>query len=436
MNSRELALMMTLTLVTLAIALLLLRAFAPGLLGVPRDLELVQVSEEVPPFYENVFRASDFAGGEFMIRDPMTRIRMQPLLGGQPNLGPHDILGFRNDAVPNVADIVTIGDSQTYGNNVPLPATWPQQLRDVAGLGRAAVYSVAVGGWGAVQYYDMFRNVTLLRPQVVVVAFYSGNDPLDSFVMAYGNPLWSAFRVGPGLTAADAPRVAFPPPAEDLWPVAFDDGTATVMTPTLRLASNRPHPAVDAGWAIMLRSVNEMARLAAEQSLPLVVTAIPTKELAFAPRIAAAGLDAPPDYAALVQHEQARIAQFAADVGDIAGVTWVDLVGPLQAAVLRTPDLYPPSHDGHPLAEGNRVIADAVAGAIARRLPAPPADGLYAVRVDEAGLVPFILRDGRRYFFRDDLPADDAAGAVLMPADAAARFPVAGYVDGMAAAPR
>ena len=45
--------------VTLVLSLGLIRWLAPALLGVPSDLQLVQVSREVPPFFAGVFRAED-----------------------------------------------------------------------------------------------------------------------------------------------------------------------------------------------------------------------------------------------------------------------------------------------------------------------------------------------------------------------------------------
>ncbi len=81
------------------------------------------------------------------------------------------------------ADIVTIGDSQTFGNNASLENNWPSRLRSELADKRPVLYSMAAGGWGAVRYLDIFMNATVLQPRVVV-AFSTGNDPLDSFQVA------------------------------------------------------------------------------------------------------------------------------------------------------------------------------------------------------------------------------------------------------------
>jgi hypothetical protein len=55
-------------LVTLIAALGIIRWMAPGLLGVPVDLQLVQVDEKLPPFYEGAFRREQGKGGQELQR--------------------------------------------------------------------------------------------------------------------------------------------------------------------------------------------------------------------------------------------------------------------------------------------------------------------------------------------------------------------------------
>ncbi len=166
---------------TVVVALGLVRVLAPRLLGQPVDLRVVQVDERVVPFFESVFRPEDLGSEEYILSDPLTSGRARPLSPVGRGIGPTDLLGFRNRGIPNRAGIVTIGDSQTYGTTVPLDAAWPQQLRNWLPDRAPAVYSMAVGGWGAVQYPDMFSKAGAFRPLVVVVAFYSGNDARESF---------------------------------------------------------------------------------------------------------------------------------------------------------------------------------------------------------------------------------------------------------------
>ena len=169
-EKKEFLLFMVSGLLTLLAALGLMRWLAPQLLGVPLDLQLVQVDEKLPPFFDGAFRDADIRGKEYIIRDPYI-MRARPLLPRLPAMGPNDLLGFRNTAVPAVADIITIGDSQTYGNNVHLEENWPSQLASLLENYSPNLYNMSVGGWGAIEYGEIFDKALYLRPHVVVVAF-------------------------------------------------------------------------------------------------------------------------------------------------------------------------------------------------------------------------------------------------------------------------
>ena len=105
-------------------------------------------------------------------------------------MGPNDVLGFRNAAVPAVADIVTIGDSMTYGNNAVMLKNWPSWMQAHLPRENVSVYNMSTGGWAAVQYLDMLEYAASFRPHIVIVAFYTGNDPIESFQMVQGNEHW------------------------------------------------------------------------------------------------------------------------------------------------------------------------------------------------------------------------------------------------------
>jgi len=142
--------------VTLWIGLVLIRWYAPHLLGVPIDLQKVAVSKELSPFFDGVFRAADYQSTDFLIQDPYV-VRAKPLFPAVVGAGPHDILGLRNLGVPNVVDIITIGDSQTYGNNAAMGKNWPSMLRLGVGgeEGNYSLYNIAIGAWGAVEYLEL-----------------------------------------------------------------------------------------------------------------------------------------------------------------------------------------------------------------------------------------------------------------------------------------
>jgi lysophospholipase L1-like esterase len=359
---------------TLLVALVLLRWFAPQLLGIPADLQMVRVSDKVPPFFDGVFRDEDYAADQFLIRDPYV-LRAKPLYPDRGSRGgPHDILGFRNRSIPDVADVITVGDSQTYGNNVPLEENWPSRMRAALGGDDVTVYNMAVGGWGAVEYLEIFPKALRFAPGVTVIAFYTGNDPLESFKIAYAGDRWQSLRPDPRLQAGDVPPVVFPAPRSEWWPVRFSDGTATVFTPTLRYASNQDHPAVRAGYEIMAEVARRIGKQARSAGVHVVFTILPTKELVYAEKVASERLDPPADYRALVAAERSNLERLASTLQAIEGARYIDLLGPLQSAAAGPTALYPHDIDGHPLAAGYRVIGETLAREVGSVLSDRPRD--------------------------------------------------------------
>ncbi len=389
--------------ITLLVSLGLIRWLAPGLLGLSSDLQLVQIDKKVPPFYEGVFRRDDIQSKDFLLKDPLTRVRGRPFLKSSTGiLGPHDILGFRNHRVLNVADVVTIGDSMTYGNNVRLEENWPSVLQQHLGSRKMDVYNMSTGGWAAVQYLDMFTNAVLFQPGVIVVAFYTGNDPVESFQAAYGIESWHWLIPDAALSKADLPRVEYPPPESAKWHVAFSNGEKIVLTPALRLASNMDNPAISAGYDIMARVAREISEQAGKLDIRVVFTIIPTKELVYARKIKLEGLDAPDDYTRLVKRETGNLQMLADVIRALPDAGYIDVLGPLQEAALSTPALYPPGDNGHPLTAGYRVIGDTIANAVDGLLPAVLKGGV-AIRKVDGYLVMLVKDDGVWHFSSMDV---------------------------------
>src|SRR5437868_1341535 len=72
-----------------------------------------------------------------LVSDPILRHRIK-----EDAIG-HDAWGFRNESVPLHADIVAIGDSQTYGWIAGSKYSWPSQLQAITGR---TVYNMGLGG--------------------------------------------------------------------------------------------------------------------------------------------------------------------------------------------------------------------------------------------------------------------------------------------------
>ena len=378
---------------TVLIALLILRWLAPQLIGLPIDLQMVEVAERVPAFFENVFRDEDFRSQSYLIKDPYVK-RGRPLIRDEgERAGPHDLLGFRNDSIPNRPDIIVIGDSQTYGTNVMLADNWPSRLAFALKEQQVDVYGMAVAGWGPVEYLEMFPKALHFQPRLIVVAFYSGNDPIDAYKLAYAHERWADLRPDPTLTAGAIPTITFPPPESEHWETTFKDGLRTKFVPKLRLASNVDEPVVRAGYAIMAEVARRMSELAASAQVELVFTIVPTKELVHAEKVARDGIEASADYRELVTEEGRRLEELSSSLEAIDGASYVDLVAPLQAAARGNAPVYPTNINGHPIKAGYAVIANAIAPVVARDLPirqaeqrAVPQQFRRAFELQEAGL--------------------------------------------------
>jgi lysophospholipase L1-like esterase len=313
------------------------------------------------PFYENVFHAPE--GEEFILKDPYLLVRARPL--NPPGyFGVTDILGFRNRGVPNAPDVIAVGDSQTFGLNAPLEANWPSRLREGLARHKAQVYSMATGGWGAVQYLDMVRKARVFGPKVVIVAFYTGNDPAESFRLAYAVDHWKSLRVDPTLSLEDTPKRL--PGDEDLeWAARLLGGEEVIFTPQRRLYSMQDHPVTDAGWKIMAEAARRMAEHSAQHGHAIVFAVIPTKELVYLPLLERQGVELDPGYAELVRLEQQRLDVLSGELRSLGSAHYVDLVRPLQRAVLQGRFTHPMGSDGHPIRRGYAVIAQALAPTVA-----------------------------------------------------------------------
>ncbi len=105
-------------------------------------------------------------------------------LGYRPNpkYPGHDTKGFRNQKHLIKADIVALGDSQTYGTGVDSEEAWPRQLEF---LTANVVYNMAYGGYGPVHSLILWDEAIALEPKIIIEAFYAGNDLYDSFRIVY-----------------------------------------------------------------------------------------------------------------------------------------------------------------------------------------------------------------------------------------------------------
>lgn len=352
------------------------------------QIEIIKSDEVAPPFFNLVF---DVPSKEFIIKDPLVK-RTQPFFGDYYIVGPHDVLGFRNRQVSQTADIITIGDSMTYGNNAAIDLNWPNQMANaLKGKQPVTVYNMSVGGWGAVEYFEIFKKAIRFKPKHIVVAFYTGNDPLDSFIMAYSKKEFRQLRPDSRLSVNDLPQLHYPPKEEEIVRLRIG-GKVYEFTPQLRYDANQDHPAVKAGYDIMYEVARKMALIAKQENIKLSFTIIPTKEFAYAPVLRAKAVALPQVYEDLLAVEQTNIEQLKQRLSNISDANYIDTVKPLVDSLFDDPDLFPSNSNGHPLASGYKVIGETIASNL-KYLPPKELSGPLALELGPSRFHLFLAQD-------------------------------------------
>lgn len=92
---------------------------------------------------------------------------------GNPNHPDHDRRGWRNKFALSQANIVTLGDSHTYGTSVKVEESWPYLLRSKTGL---QVYNMALPGHSVGHSLLHLAEAKKLNPELIVLSIYFGND--------------------------------------------------------------------------------------------------------------------------------------------------------------------------------------------------------------------------------------------------------------------
>jgi lysophospholipase L1-like esterase len=324
----------------------------------------------------------------------------------------HDRNGFRNKAVPNTADIIAMGDSQTYGTNVRSEETWPKQLGRIAG---AEAYNMAFGGYCPIHTLLLADEAVQLRPKVVIEAFYTGNDLFDCYTQIYSaqsapelrNPEWQAVQSFEEKRESDkllseAVSVTKPPWLrtkdfiiervklaaalrlyKSVLPVnysvnpgwesvkAYASGTQgleifergnvrTIFTAKSRLlAEDLSDRRIREGLRLAqeaLRRINESLN---QRNVRFVVLAIPTKEFVFEELVREQGGGVSQDYDNLIKYEKLILENMAEFCGT-NGIPFVSAVPALRQCLEKGEQPYRIDDDGHPSPTGHRAIAATV----------------------------------------------------------------------------
>jgi hypothetical protein len=342
---------------------------------------------------------------------------------GNPLRLDHDAWGYRNSGRPSSVDIVTLGDSMTYGPGNPREA-WPQVLSRLTGR---SVYNMALPGYGPAQSLLQLGEAFSLRPRQIIVAVYFGNDFFDSFLLARRHPKLTEslsrklteaaeileeqqplekvvrfFNVDVenddheisvlrrwlseyiklyGLLRALNYRFsvspALPPLLSGRFKVAVDSLSAhqrqfaspfdgpdwrTILTAPYRLRGEDDRdPRIRLGFEVSRQALVAIAERCHTNGVPLLVVLIPTKENVFSGRVR--NLSDYPGMQQLLADEERLKGELISEMRS-HGVEYLDLLKVLQSAVAQP---YPEDIDGHPNATGYQIIATQVAASLNER---------------------------------------------------------------------
>lgn len=322
-----------------------------------------------------------------------------PVLGHahEPGRAGMDAWGFRNEGVPQRADVACVGDSQTYGANIRARDTWPRALARDAGL---VTYSLSLGGYGPLQYAVLTERALELAPRAVVVAFFLGNDLVDAHRFA-GLEHWSALRdAALGYREPDdVPRgdqrslnltmalldglmarsrvlgrlgedlklqLKVNPALARLFrgavqPTSFEQGrVSTHFTPEYRLGSiDLGRAEARDGLRITEVCLERMSEACRTRGVELVLLLLPTKEAVYARWLAERGDARAASLSALASAERAAAARVVA-LAHARSILVVDPTDELLGALEGDVACWPSNSDGHFNPQGCERVAAAL----------------------------------------------------------------------------
>jgi lysophospholipase L1-like esterase len=345
------------------------------------------------------------------LEDPSWIVRPNPAVRGS------DDAGYRNPRVPQHADVVTLGDSQTYGASVPIGRKWPRRLESLTGQ---STYNLAHGGFGPAHSRLQLDAALALRPSVVFVAVYSANDLFDTYTMVHQRGHF------PELLPQDAEELRrlhaldvsspFPRAARTVYPrggwlsehsrvyglgraiktlvrearrrtwsemkrrvqpngyeLLFDrGGLRTVLTPRWRgIGLRRDDGRIREGERLVLALLTEIDSLVRAAGARCIVVFIPTKELVLTSLPGTEDLLANPALAQMVRDEAQLWTNLESHLAR-SGVQVMDTRPALVRLAAEGTLPYQPTDDGHLSIEGQMEVARLAARALRRNPRAQP----------------------------------------------------------------
>ncbi|MHC5063679.1 MAG: hypothetical protein ACYTG5_06870 [Planctomycetota bacterium] len=138
--------------------------------------------------------AAVFPKVDYLLSPPWTRVKADDATLGyrpSPYFPGHDEWGFRNATVPEFCELLTIGDSMTYGYSAQEGESWPARMQKHLDV---SLYNMSFGGYGPIEYLALLREGLALKPKVVLIAVFMGNDISGAYSTVYLKGRGQEFR--------------------------------------------------------------------------------------------------------------------------------------------------------------------------------------------------------------------------------------------------
>ena len=316
-----------------------------------------------------------------------------PILGHvmDPAMDGIDGRGFRNPARDGV-DVVTIGDSHTYGYNVSWEESWPVRFEKLSGK---RVYNFGVGGYGVLQYHHLVGEAIELEPEAILIGLYPSNDLNVCRIgglkhwRSQGDLLAGAEEACAGLEASERPqrperrhrwlefKSAIVSLARDLIAssearmrlhgdyeedyVRIESGSRKSLIKKKRIATHQKNmdvsrPEVEFGVQVLRRFLAAAKRRTDRHGIRLAVLLIPSRERMSFEFWDGSDDDVLPDYRSLVETEVALHARIEGMLEELE-IDHIHAAPEVRGALESGAPVYPLEDDGHPLAPGYEAYA-------------------------------------------------------------------------------
>ncbi len=337
-----------------------------------------------------------------VIYSPLSNQTYDAKLGTKMNPALEDIdeKGFRNPAALDHADIVTLGDSHTYGVNVSSEMSWPQQL---AGMDGVNVYNLGVGSYGTLQYSYLIDEAIKMHPKHIILALYVTNDLDDVCKLVNRTDYWDGWLKEHGydssvchetsgawrtikhyLTKSNlywiiASAVKRSYEANDFGDsvVVKEEANRTIMKyksiNNHRRKMDLSRERIALGFEVTKDVIADIEEKCDEAGIDFSIVFIPSKSRAFFEYLKSNGYELSDDYYQLVDNENKLVAGFS-EFFDELGIEHVDAAPYVLNELYTSGSVYSPTDDGHPLENGYRAYARAAHDGVRMEIVAVPGE--------------------------------------------------------------